>query len=126
MCSPRLCLTAAPDCGSLLCEQPWVCTAAEPAKSGDQAAISGKIVDALPSTPILRCRSHCIALTRRPGVGDASRELAASAATDAAGTYKFPGLGDGYFMLSVEKAGFPRRSVRRPSRAMRQSKSKSC
>ncbi len=29
-------------------------------------------------------------------------------AADGAGAYKFPGLGDGYFMLSVESAGFPR------------------
>jgi Carboxypeptidase regulatory-like domain len=80
---------------------------AEPANSGGQAAISGKIVDTSAASvagaqvTLYRLES----LNARWGRFKIAR---AAAATDGSGTYKFQGLEDGYFMLSVESAGSAR------------------
>jgi thiol-disulfide isomerase/thioredoxin len=108
MCSPRLSLTALLlVAGACHVNNRVACSAAEPAKSGDQAAISGKIVDAL-SAPVAGAQVTLYRLESPTGRWGRFKIARESAATDAAGSYKFPGLGDGYFMLSVEKAGFPR------------------
>jgi thiol-disulfide isomerase/thioredoxin len=79
----------------------------EPAKSGGEATISGKIVDAS-AAPIAGAKvtlHRLESLNSRWGRFKIER---AAAAADGAGTYKFSGLGDGYFMLSVAGPGFPR------------------
>ncbi len=86
---------------------PPVCAGDELAKPGGQATISGKIVDAL-AAPIAGAQ---VTLYRLESVNQRWGRFkveGASAAADGSGTYKFPGLGDGYFMVSVESAGFPR------------------
>jgi thiol-disulfide isomerase/thioredoxin len=108
MCSPRPSLTAllliAVTCHINARE---IVADTEPAKSGGQAAISGKILDASAAAVVgaqvtlYRLESP----TPRWGRFKIARE---SATTDGAGTYKFAGLEDGYFMLSVERAGFAR------------------
>src|SRR4051812_9533574 len=86
---------------------PEVCAAAEPAKSGGQAAISGKVLEA--SAAAVAGAQVTLYRLESPNPRWGRFKIArASATTDGAGTYKFEGLEDGDFMVSVERAGFAR------------------
>jgi hypothetical protein len=80
---------------------------AEPAKSGGQEAISGKVVDASAAS-IAGAHVTLYRLESQNGRWGRFKIARAAAATDGAGAYKFQGPEDGYFMLSVERAGFAR------------------
>ena len=108
MCSPRPSLTALLlIAGACHINNPAVRAVAEPAKSGGRAAISGKIVDAS-AAPVAGAQVTLYRLESPTARWGRFKIARAGAATDGAGTYKFQGLGDGYFMLSVERAGFAR------------------
>jgi thiol-disulfide isomerase/thioredoxin len=80
---------------------------AEPAKSGGQAAISGKIVDTS-AAAVAGAQVTLHRLESQNGRWGRFKIARAAAVTDGSGTYKFEGLDDGYFVLSVEQAGCAR------------------
>ena len=90
-----------------------------------QATISGKIVDAS-AAPIAGAQVTLYRLESLNSRWGRFKVEHAAVAADGAGTYKFPGLGDGYFMVSVERRGSRGRSTLRPSRPTRHSRSTSC
>jgi thiol-disulfide isomerase/thioredoxin len=108
MRSPRLAVTAPlMFASSLLLVLHSGCTTAGAAAFADSAAISGKVVDGS-AAPVSGAQITLYRLgmvnshwDRFRGVGDPTR-------TDGAGGYRFAGLEDGYYMLSVEGAGFAR------------------
>ena len=103
MCSPRSSLTALLlIAGACHINNPVVRAAvAEPAKSGGQGAISGKIIDAK-AAPIAKAQVTLYRLESPTGRWGRFKIARESAATDSAGSFKFEGLEDGYFMVSVE------------------------
>ncbi len=108
MCSPRPSLTALLlIAGACHINNPVVGAVAEPTKSGGQGAISGKIIDAK-AAPIAKAQVTLYRLESPTGRWGRFKIARESAATDQAGSFKFQGLEDGYFMLSVEGAGFAR------------------
>jgi thiol-disulfide isomerase/thioredoxin len=108
MANPRASLTALLlIAGACHINNPAVRAFAEPARSGGQGVISGKIVDASAAS-IAEAQVTLYRLESRNGRWGRFKIARAAAATDGAGTYKFQGLEDGYFMLSVERAGFAR------------------
>jgi hypothetical protein len=108
MCSPRPSLTALfLIAGACHINGPAVRAFAEPAKSGSQAAISGKIVDES-AAAVAGAQVTLYRLESQNGRWGRFKIARAAAATDGSGTFKFQGLEDGYFMLSVESAGSAR------------------
>ena len=80
---------------------------AQPEKSVKEATISGKIVDAS-AAPVAGAQVTLYRLESLNARWGRFKVEHAAEAADGAGTFKFPGLGDGYFMLSVESPGYPR------------------
>jgi thiol-disulfide isomerase/thioredoxin len=80
---------------------------AEPAKSGGQAAISGKVVDAS-TAPVAGASVTLYRLESSNTLSRRFKIVGTAAVTDGAGTYKYERLEEGYFLLSVEKDGFAR------------------
>ncbi len=108
MCSPRPSLTALLlIAGACHIHNLAVRAVAEPTKSGGQAAISGTIVNAS-AAPIAGARVTLYRLESPNGRWGRFKIAHERSTTDEAGTYRFPGLGDGYFMVSVEGARFAR------------------